>query len=338
MAKKSKKDGGSNVVAGIILLLIVFGLISAMPWLFILILLIVACVVFYSKTASKPKQNSDPAGPVSSMSRFTADCDESKVTVSQSGPNVIDVYIHEYDTTSLSQQSEHRTKTKYLQLLTAGDERVCPMCAQFDEKIFLESDAPKLPFCPSCRCAYIIHLDEEDLPLGATISKKSDFVLPAKCISSIHKNERGAYEETDINARIRFCENQGRKLKEFMEPYISAGFSIDELAYRDLLPDLYMQLGEWEKAEKVISRCIGAGAYYPENGAEQLAAFEMYQKVVTETLAYISTHPGCLQSSIYKKMGYNGEERELLKGFLQNSQLISKVRYNKTYRLYKANQ
>ncbi len=223
---------------------------------------------------------------------------------------------------------------EYVMLSTASNENVCPMCAQFEDKIFLSSDAPKLPLCPSCSCAYEYYL-KDDLPPNAIISNKNDFVLPAKCTSLFYKHQQELYTEKDIDKQIRLCESDLKKLPEFIEPYISANFSApDELACRDLLPDLYMQLGKWDKAEKTIKKCIDSNAYFPENGSKALTNFESYKKIATETLAYISQNSGCLQRNIYKKMGYEGEEKELLKDFLRYSRLIKKVKYNNTNQLF----
>ena len=223
---------------------------------------------------------------------------------------------------------------EYVKLSTSGDENVCPMCAQFEDKIFPASEAPKLPLCPSCACVYISYF-KGDLPKNSTISNKNDFVLPAECTFMFHKNQQKAYEETDPVKIIRLCEGQLRKLLEFMEPYISANFPApDELACRDLLPKLYMELGQWEKAKKVINKCIEAKAYFPNNGLEELNNFESYRKVATETLSYIQQHQGCLQRNIYKSMNYEGEKREYLKHFLRYNKQIRKVKHNNTNELY----
>ena len=224
---------------------------------------------------------------------------------------------------------------EYVRLSTSGDENVCPMCAQFEGKIFLASDAPQLPLCPSCSCAYESYYSKSDLPNNAVISNKNDFVLPAECTPMLYKSQQKLYETTDTNKCIRLCENQLRELAKFMEPYVSAGFPAPtELACRDLLPDLYISLGKWKKAENTIKKCIAANAYYPGDGSEELAYFESYKKVALETLSYISQNPGCLQRNIYKIMGYENDEKEHLKHFLRNSTLIEKVKYNKTNQLF----
>ena len=224
--------------------------------------------------------------------------------------------------------------TKYVMLSTSGDGMTCPMCAQFERKYFAANNAPKLPLCPSCGCCYE-HYYKEDLPSNAIISKKDDFVLPADCTPMFYNVQHKVFEEKDIEKRIRLCRRQLKALSEFMHPYLSAGFpSPDDLACRDLLPDLYMQLGKWESAKNVIQICIDEKAYYPSDGSDAMANFEQYKKVARETLAYISNKPGCLQSSIYKAMKYEGEEKELLKDFLRYSRLIRKEKHTSTYELY----
>lgn len=223
---------------------------------------------------------------------------------------------------------------EYVCLSTSGDENVCPMCAQFDGKFFLKKNAPKLPLCPSCSCAYMYY-DKQTLPSGCVISNKEDFILPAECTSLFYKHQQTLYDETDTAKIIRICERDLRKLPEFMAPYLSAKFPAPpELACRDLLPELYMQLGEWSKAESAIKRCIDSKAYFPDDGTSKLAYLTSYQKIATNTLSYIKQNPGCLQRNIYKKMGYEGAEKELLKDFLRYSKLINKVKYNNTNQLF----
>lgn len=223
---------------------------------------------------------------------------------------------------------------EYVQLSTSGDENVCPMCAQFEGKIFPAKEAPKLPLCPSCACDYM-HYFKGDLPSNAVISNINDFVLPAECTDMFYKKQQKLYEESDTEKCIRLCESQLKKLSEFMVPYLSAKFPApDELACRDLLPNLYISLGKWEKAENTIKKCIAAKAYYPKDGSEELEYLESYKKVALETLSYIQQNPGYLQRNIYKAMGYSGDEKEHLKHFLRNSELIEKVKYNNTNQLY----
>lgn len=120
-----------------------------------------------------------------------------------------------------------------------------------------------------------------------------------------------------------------------MTPYINANFNApQELVCRDLLPELYMRLGKWDKAEKAIKRCIEANAYYPDNGSEELLYLTTFRKVATQAISYITQNPGCLQRNIYKALPYEADEKECLKHFLRNSLLITKEKFNNTNKLY----
>lgn len=231
---------------------------------------------------------------------------------------------------------KYNLKTEYVCLSTSGDENVCPMCKQFEEKYFLSIDAPKLPLCPLCSCAYE-YFDNESLPSDAKISKISDFILPAECTPLFYKIQHIAYEEDDIKKAIRLCEQGMKKLPEFMAPYISAKFNVPELACRDLLPELYMRLGKWDKAKSTIERCANTGAYYPKDGSLELATLESYRTVAIAALSYINENPGCLQRNIYKALSFEGEQREHLKHFLRNSLQIKKEKYNNTNKLFCVN-
>lgn len=229
---------------------------------------------------------------------------------------------------------EYDLETEYVRISTSGDENVCPMCAQFEGKFFPSNDAPKLPLCPSCACAYEYY-DKRDLPSGSTISNKNDFTLPAECTPIFYKHQQNLYSETDIDKQIRLCERDIKKLPDFMAPYTSAGFPAPaELICRDLLPGLYIQLGKWKKAEQVIKKCIASQAYAPNDGSDELASLASYQKIATEALSYIEQNPGCLQRNIYKALPYEGDEREHLKHFLRYSKQIKKIKHGNTNELY----
>ncbi len=232
-----------------------------------------------------------------------------------------------------SEKEEYDLETEYVELSTSGDESVCPMCAQFEGKIFPSSDAPKLPLCPNCACAYIYYDNRNELPSGAVISKSSDFTLPSNCTPLFYKIQHVAYEE-DIQEAIKVCERSMKKLPEFMAPYISAKFNVPELACRDLLPELYMRLGKWDKAEKTIKACISANTYYPEDGSFELSNLNSYRKVADAAVSYITQNPGCLQRNIYRKLPFEGDEKEQLKYFLRHSLQITKEKSGNTNKLF----
>lgn len=228
---------------------------------------------------------------------------------------------------------EYDLKTEYVRLSTSGDGNVCPMCKQFEGKYFLSTDAPKLPLCPLCSCEYEYY-DKSDLPSRAKIRNPNDFIFPADCTPLFYEVQNIVYEEKDIQKQIQMCESSMEKLPEFMFPYISAKFEVQELACRDLLPELYMRIGKWDKAKSTIERCISANAYYPKNGSVELADLESYRTVATTAIAYISENPGCLQRNIYKALAFKDNQKEQLKHFLRYSLQIEKEKFGNTNKLF----
>lgn len=143
-------------------------------------------------------------------------------------------------------------------------------------------------------------------------------------------------DEKDIYKKLEACEKTYPLLSDFCR------FCIEEdegelppfINCRDIGPELYMRLGEWDKAEKAIKLCIEANAYYPDDGSEQLNDLASYRNVATTALSYISQNPGCLQRNMYKILQFNGDEREHLKHFLRTSLLIIKEKSGNTNKLY----
>lgn len=139
----------------------------------------------------------------------------------------------------------------------------------------------------------------------------------------------------DIYKRISACEESYKQLPQFVTNYLKMDGELPPyIPCRDVGPELYMRLGEWEKAERAIKLCIEANAYYPENGEQELSDFKSYRKIATEAILYISENPGCLQRNMYKALPYEGEDKEQLKHFLRHSLQIEKVKYNSTNKLY----
>lgn len=232
-------------------------------------------------------------------------------------------------------ENESECGARYVRISTALDSNVCPICAQFEGKIFPIDTAPELPFCPTCRCVYNYFFDGR-LPKGTVVSKKEDFVLPAKCIHKLYENHQAIYEEKDIQKRLQLCEDGLKLLPEFMVPYLQAGFPAPEdLACRDFAAELYMRLGDWANALRVIQACMEANAYYPESGENELMHLRKYSEAATEALAYIAEYPGSLQRDMYKKL-CPPLDREELKHFIRYSLQIRKEPYKNTNKLYVA--
>lgn len=222
---------------------------------------------------------------------------------------------------------------RYIGISTCLDTDVCPICAQFEDKIFPVDSAPDLPLCPSCRCCYEYYF--EDHPVGKQICRKKDFVLPAKCVPALFENQQMIYEEKDVYKKLQLCEEGLKYLHGFMVPYLSAGFPAPKyLACRDLTPELYMRIGKFRDAERVIKYCISCNVYYPASGEEQLLALAKYEKAAIIAVSYIREHPGVFQKDLYNKLDGTGADRECLKRFTRSSLQLRKEPSGKTNKLY----
>ena len=222
----------------------------------------------------------------------------------------------------------------YVVISTAGDDRVCQMCKQFDHKIFPKNSAPKLPLCPLCSCAYLYYL-KQDLPENSVISNINDFVLPSECVTVFFEHHQVILETKDDSKKMKLCEYDLGILSKLMTPYISAGFNSPEyIDCRDLYPELCLKYGLWDKAEKIVIKCIEAKAYYPADGSKELKYVRKYKKIAIEVSNYINENPGVLQRNIYKKFPFQGVDRDVLKHFLRYNRNLKKEKFGSTNKLY----
>lgn len=51
-------------------------------------------------------------------------------------------------------QRAKKTGVTHVKISTAFDGSVCEICRQYEGKIYPINQAPALPLCPACRCAY----------------------------------------------------------------------------------------------------------------------------------------------------------------------------------------
>lgn len=161
-------------------------------------------------------------------------------------------------------------------------------------------------------------------------------------VSIMNKTEEDYYElmqkaqrEKDLRKKIALYE---RNLK-ILPPFVSSCLSQDGelpplIPCRDELPILYMRLGDWKKAERVIKQCMKCNAYYPDNGNEELQYLLRYQTVAEVAVEYIRRNPGVLQKDLYKALKDEKIDRECLKSFTRFSMTIKKIKKNNTNELY----
>ena len=141
-----------------------------------------------------------------------------------------------------------------------------------------------------------------------------------------------------LHERLALCEQARPILASFVSTCLQEDGELPpSIPFRDYAPIWYMRTGQWEAAASYINFCISCKAYFPEDGQAELHYLNRYQRTAQIALAYISQNPGCLQSQICKLLS-GSTDKECLKQFTRYSELIKKVPYNKTNRLYVAQQ
>lgn len=161
-------------------------------------------------------------------------------------------------------------------------------------------------------------------------SKPDDFITEFFRLSEIIGSGKNS-----IKDRLDACEKSFPMLKEFCRMELKdCGEVPPVINCRDYGVKLYLRLGDWENAERVINLCISAKAYTKKEGKEELEDLHSYRKVAEIALSYITEHPGCLQKDIYKALGLDGDDKEQLKHFLRSSLQIRKEKYNSTNKLF----
>ncbi len=161
-------------------------------------------------------------------------------------------------------------------------------------------------------------------------SKPDDFITEFYRLSEIIGSGKNP-----IKNRLDACEKSLAMLPEFCRMELKDYGEVPPLINcRDYGVELYLRLGDWENARRVIFTCINAKAYTQEEGNEVLENFHAYRKAAETAMSYIAEHPGCLQKDMYKALGLDGNDKEQLKHFLRSSLQIQKEKYNSTNKLF----
>lgn len=142
--------------------------------------------------------------------------------------------------------------------------------------------------------------------------------------------------KNSIKDRLDACEKSFPMLEEFCRWFLLEDDELPALINcRYYGVELYLRLGDWENAERVINLCINAKSYNSKDDEEYvLDMFHSYRKAAETALPYIAEHPGCLQKDMYKALGLEGNDKEQLKHFLRSSLQIRKEKYNSTNKLF----
>ena len=140
------------------------------------------------------------------------------------------------------------------------------------------------------------------------------------------------WRNKDISSKLAACEESYKILGEFVRVWMKDSDKLpDTIACRDVGVELYLRLGEWEKARVAIAKIAAAGAY-TDGGVAAVNHYEKYRHAAESALEFLRTNAGFLQRDIYKALP--DIDRECLKSFIRSSSLIRKEKFGKTNRLY----
>lgn len=136
----------------------------------------------------------------------------------------------------------------------------------------------------------------------------------------------------DIQAKLAACEASYKILGEFVRAHLKDSVKLpDTILCRDVGVELYLRLGQWDKAHAAINKIAVAGAY-SDGGQDALNHLERYQRTAESAIKFLRANAGFHQNKIYDALPEG--DRECLKSFVRSSYLIRKVKAGNTNKLY----
>ena len=136
----------------------------------------------------------------------------------------------------------------------------------------------------------------------------------------------------DIHAKLAACEASYKILWTFVNVYRKDfGRLPDSIPCRDVGVELYLRLGQWDKARAAIELCAKVAAY-DDHGKAALEHFNRYKETAELAIDFLRHNEGFLQKNIYKALP--DADKDCLKSFVRSSLLIRKEKAGSTNKLY----
>lgn len=148
-------------------------------------------------------------------------------------------------------------------------------------------------------------------------------------------SEKLANAGLSMQDKIAFCEESLPYLPKVVSQWRKQVGELPPcIRCRDMGPELYMRLGRWKDARRMINTCISCHAYdTAQDGKARIEYLETYQATAETALQFLTENPGFLQRKIYKTL--EGKvDLECLKHFTRCSCQIRKEPDGKTNQLY----
>ena len=138
----------------------------------------------------------------------------------------------------------------------------------------------------------------------------------------------------DVQRKLAACEATYKIPPEFVRAYLKDSDKLpDTILCRDVGVELYMRLGQWDKARAAINKIAAAGAY-SDGGQAASDYLNRYQHAAELALKFLKSNPGFLQKNLYRALPE--ADKDCLKSFARSSFLIRKEKSGNTNKLYLA--
>lgn len=136
--------------------------------------------------------------------------------------------------------------------------------------------------------------------------------------------------------KLQYCEKALKLLPDIILADLEQDgkiISIPDICY--IAPEMYMRIGQWEKAIDTVKYCIKYNAYYsePELAASELSYIETFKNTASIALEFIKNNPGFLQKNMYKALS-GKTDHDCLQHFLRCSEQILKEKCGSTNKLF----
>lgn len=136
----------------------------------------------------------------------------------------------------------------------------------------------------------------------------------------------------DVQAKLAACEASYDILGDFVRAWLKDTAKLpDTILCRDVGVELYLRLGQWDKARVAINKIATAGAY-SDGGQDALNHLERYRQAADSAIKFLRANPGFQQNKIYDALPE--VDHDCLKNFIRSSYLIRKEKSGNTNRLY----
>ena len=112
--------------------------------------------------------------------------------------------------------------------------------------------------------------------------------------------------------RMRWCRAGLEALPAFVAETLERdGRLPPTILCRDLTPRLYMEQGDWVRAEETIRFCMDCGAYGPGEGEAALGELEACRDAAWMALVYLTGHPGATARDLKKGLEQTASSQSL---------------------------